>query len=588
MIIFLSMIPVGLLGQKNGTNDEDLNRAITLETVKDYAGAFELYMKYESVHPASQEAFSGMSRNAVRAGKMDGYRDLVLERFAEYPENRLIAKYAIECLYKSGRSEDVRSLGEECLRRWPNEQELYRNISTLYRSINLIDEAVDVLEAGRTFLKKDTLYSREMAELLLRNGDYRKSTIEFLHFLEDHPRSVSYVERRLLETGTAAGDTSLIVDLVRKTESTKRCGWAFPLLIDLEIAEGSYRSALARIERCSEGRNPDETLAELLRLVRISIKSGDTDVVDDALDAAGALSAGVRPDLQVQFATELADLGKYEEALTRFETMVEGKLSTANKIKCYETIGDLYLEARHDPRQAIHWYRKLDEEGVLPEHTMSLRLKVARALLIDGELESALPLLLLLDESPVGGTVKDDVTFEIANSYFYEGQLDEAESYYRKLAEASPTFEGVNEALGILRLIHIFGESEKEALRLYGSASYADRRGEREQCRDLFNEAYRAAGDQGLVDELQYIMAEALERWERPNEALALYEEVAGRAEEEYLAARALMQIGRMQFFVFNEPKAAKDSFEKLILNYEGVIEIEEARHLLARIEGRI
>jgi len=86
MIIFLSMIPVGLLGQKNGTNDEDLNRAITLETVKDYAGAFELYMKYESVHPASQEAFSGMSRNAVRAGKMDGYRDLVLERFAEYPE----------------------------------------------------------------------------------------------------------------------------------------------------------------------------------------------------------------------------------------------------------------------------------------------------------------------------------------------------------------------------------------------------------------------------------------------------------------------------------------------------------------------
>ncbi|MFQ6102712.1 MAG: tetratricopeptide repeat protein [Candidatus Glassbacteria bacterium] len=586
LLIASSSVIAGSLEQES-ESQADINRALYYERAKDYERAFELYMRYEEENPCAAQALRGLSRTAKRAGQLDRYREILRGRFSQYPENQLVAKQYIESLYKSGNVAECLAVGTESLRRWPEMTELYRNLSTLYRSNGLREQAVRVLRQGRRNLKKEDLFQREMAELLLLTGDYASSTEEFLQFLKTHPKSVTYVQRRLLEAGKASRDTSQILKLVREAESKEPCGWVLPLLIDLEIACGKYERALSLITNCSEGRDPNEGLKELIRLARLSVRQGLFEITERALDEAIGFSASARTDVKIQLASELKEMGRGEEALFLFESMVTENLSQANRIKCYESIGDLYLYFRKEPSQALNWYRKLDEIGVPPQHTAMLSLKVSRAMIAAGDLESAVTELLLLEESQAKGKIREEIIFELGNVHFYRGNLEDAMRYYRNLAESAPSFEETSEALEILRLDKRFGSEEAKALRLLGTAKYAERRAEKTIARDAYAKSVASAKDKILKDEIMLILAASLKSWGDESEALAIFEDLSEHAHQEYVAARALMEVGKMQYSLLGDWKAARETFERLILEYGAVIETEEARHLLAKIGDR-
>jgi|GEM_PF-2718071 len=575
-------------GQTVGDQVDLLSEAITLENKREYANAFILYLKHEEAHRISANALKGLSRTAKRADKMDRYRELLRTRFYEYPADRLVAKLYVGSLYNSGRRDEALLSGGECLRRWPSAVEVHRNVGTMYRSNKMLGEAVEVFEGGREHLGKKNLYSREMAELHFQQGNYEDSIQEYLLFLEDHVKSVSFVERRLLDIARAMGDTTLIVEKVRKTESLNRCGWPQPLLIDLEIAAGFYDNALTSIVTCSEGRDPNKLLQELLRLARLANRSGRYEVARSALDEAINSCSGTRPEVRIQLASELSKMGFEEDARPLFEALVEEDLSSGNRIECYESLGDLYLNVLGQPGEAISWYRKLAGEGVAPEHTANLSMKVAEAMVASRRLEEGLAELLALEASPVKGSLNDRITFEVGNIYFYTGQLEEAVRYYRKLVDTAPSFEATSEAIDVLRLEKSYGEQDKEALKMLGRARYAERLGDRMAARKNYAGAVSIAVDPGFRDEIEFMLASALARWGSTGEALSLYEKVAEHGEEDFLAARALMEVGRIHYGVLGDAEAARVVFEKLILQYSSVIETEEARHLLAEIEGRL
>jgi len=592
-VFLLAALPLPALlqeasGQTANQGKELLIEALTCENAKDYANAFKLYLQYEETHRASSDALRGMSRTAKQADMLDTFRTLLKDRFNEYRTDVSIARFYLESLYKSGSLDEALLAGSECLRRWPSSVELMRNVATMYRSNKMLDEAVEVLENGRVYLHKENLYSRDIAELLFQKGDYRDSIDEYLKFLKDHEKSVSYVERRLLDIARVTGDTALVVEKVRKTESGEKCGWSLPLLIDLELAAGLYDRALASVLACSRDRDANMLIQELLRLARMAARGGSAEVARRALEEAVASCSGTRPEVRIGLASDLSRMGFVEEALVLFEALVGEKLTSGERIECYESLGDLYLDVLDRPEDAIVWYQKLDGEGVAPEHTTALSLKVAEAMIADGRLDEGLGELLALEANPVGGTLKERITFEIGNAYFYSGRLEEAVRYYRKLADTAPSFKATSEALDVLRLERTYGEKDGKALGMLGSARYAERLGDRKEARDRYVEAASLTADPRLRDEIDFLLASALGRWGSTGEALALFEKVAGQGAEDYIAARALMEVGRIRYGVLGDNDAARVVFEKLILEFGSVIETEEARHLLAEIEGRM
>lgn len=568
-----------------GPLEEELQRAASLERSQDVEGAFELFMNIEDRFPGNAEALRGMSRTARKAGRTDDWIDRLRRRFYELRNDRNVAASYLQSLYKSGRREECLDLGRESLRRWPDSKELYRNLSTLYRSNGMVEEAIELLRQGRRSTGNPGLFSREMAELMLSGGDYLPAVEEYLVFLESHPASISYVERRCLEIGRALGSIERVTSFVRDYDKSARCTWLFPLLVDLQIADLEYEQAFTLIEDCSAGREQNELLGELIRLARMAERSGDERFSRRVLENARAFTAESTPDLRLELARELAVRDMADESIEMLRALLEEKTSKAIKLACYELLGDLSLSSRHDPSAALAWYRLMEEEGVPPDITTQLRLKVSRALIADGELEQALDELLVLDTIPVPGNLRAPLAYEIGNVSFYLGRLDEAVASYRKLSDAAHAYDMTNEAIDILRLEKNYGDSDRESLETLGRAFYLRRIDDREAAVDTFLEAIRETDNTALQGEIMLMLARIREEWGEVGEALALYEEVAGSATERYLAARALMGKALIEFDELGDRRAARESLEKLVLDYSDTIEVEEARHLLAKLK---
>ncbi len=568
-----------------GELEAELAEAVSLERSKEYRSAFELYLDIEERFPGNAEALRGMSRTARHAGRTDDWIARLRTRFFARPDDRETASFYLQALYKSGRREECLEIGRESLRRWPESKELYRNLSTLYRSNGMTGEAVDLLRRGRRELGDERLFSREMAELLLAQGEYLPAVGEYLVFLETHPAAISYVERRCLEIGRAMGSIDRLAAFVRDYDPDARCSWLFPLLVDLRVAGLEYEEAFSLIDDCSAEREKSELLGELIRLAGLAARSGDDGLARRVLEHARSFTEGSPAPLRLALARELAERGMWEESIDMLHEILEENPEKAIKINCYELLGDLSLSGRNDPSAALAWYRRMEEEGVPHDVTTGLRLRVSRALIADGELEEALEELRELDEDPLPAEMRAPLAFELGNVYFYLGRIEEAVSSYRKLADGSHAFEKTNEAIDVLRLEKHYGRDEPKTLEMLGKAFFLRRTGDRDAATEAFRHAARETEDEELRGEIMLMTARMLEEWDEAGEALAIYSEMAGNPAAEYLAARALLRKALLLLDELGDRRAARESLEELVLEYGDTIEVEEARHLLARLK---
>jgi tetratricopeptide (TPR) repeat protein len=561
----------------------EIKEALFLENQSDYDTAFELYMKYENAHRGSREALAGMGRTAKRIERTEEYRRILAARFDELPGDRDIARMYVQALYNSGERGECERVGRECVRRWPAAPDIYTSICTLYRSNAMTREAMEVLLAGRRSLGNEDLFRRDMAELLFTTGDFPASVREFLAYYRKNQRSTSYVGKWLRDAASELGDVGRVTSIVEEESRGELCGSVLPLLIDLEMTAGAYESALDRVLSCRE-RQPDRVAEELTRLARVSMRNGEEEVAKKAVEEAVDFAGAAKPEVKIQLAEELGRMGKGEEALPLLEAALEAKIPTQSRMRCYELLGDLFLETRLDPRQALEWYRKLEAEGMPPARMRAVSLKLSHALIEAGELESARTELARLAEATSDAPQRGEILFELANSYLYGGLVEDALSTYRKLIEQLPGFPRASEAIDALRLEKSYGEEGTEALAAIGRAQYAERRGRTSDARREYAGALEKAGTGPLSGEVGLLFAGFLSRSGSTGEALSLYESVKRDGGEDYLEARALTEMGRVYYFTLHDRAAAQAALEEVVLRYGDVVETEEARRLLAEI----
>jgi tetratricopeptide (TPR) repeat protein len=583
LISFLALLAVPGSGLSQDPSGET-KQALVLENIGDYDGAFELYMKYERGHPGFRAALVGMGRTAKRAERTMEYRRILGERFDEIPSDREIARFYVQSLYKSGEREECLRVGSECVRRWPLAPDIYTSTCMLYRSNGMAREAIEVVLLGRQNLGDDELFRREMAELLMTTGDLPGSVREFLAFYKANERSIAYVGKKLLEAAAEFGDLARVTEAVEREGGGEACSFVLPLLIDLEIAAGEYKGALDRILSCRQ-RQPDRIAEELSRLARVSLRNGEEGVAARAVEEAIGFAGGAKPKVKIQLAEELGKMGREEDALGLLETLREENISTQDRIKSYELLGDLTLEAKRDPRGAIEWYQKLEAEGVPTEQLADLSLKVARALVEAGDIGAATRELERLEEYPLEGFMRSEIMFELGNAYLYHGRVEEALGKYRKLIERAPGFRAASEAIDALRYEKSFGEEGIRALAAIGRAKYAERCGKGEEARHAYADALKDAGEGALAGEIRLQFAGFLSRSGSAGLALSLYEEVTENSGEDYLAARAFTEMGKLYYFVLKNNEAAREALETVVLRYGDVVETEEARRILAGIK---
>ncbi|MDX1548447.1 MAG: tetratricopeptide repeat protein, partial [Rhodothermales bacterium] len=534
-----------------------------------YERAIALLEDLYAESPETYVFFEGLKEAYENIKRYDDAVALVERRIAEHPPADATGLHAEKArlVYLNGDEAGALALWQQTLEDAPRTETAYRTIYSAMLEVRLLEQAIEVLEAGRRRLGQHNLYQADLAYLYALTGRHEEAMDEYLGLLAVSERQLSYVRSRLART--------------------------------LE-QEGALPASIAAAERGVRRQPLNRAYRELLAWLYI-----EAERFDDAFDAYRAIDRLEKEDGRVlfDFAQRAADAAAYDVALRAYEeildryagapTAPEARLGLAEmherwaektRERIYDDRGTRLPAPHYDAALAAYRaflqqhpnhvsypevlrrigrlqqdvFFELDQAGAtLAEvaerypHTQAAyqaRFDLGRIALTRGDLDDALLLFTrLIDELRIG-ELAELARYEQALIHFYRGEFDAAQTLASVLDENTST-DVANDAieLKVLLLENRGPDSLDAALRGFAEAGLLHRQRRAEAAVDRLDALLDAFAQHPIADDARFLRARALREAGRTEDALAAFGEIPLIHPQSFLADRSLFLAAEIQ-----------------------------------------
>jgi len=503
--------------------------------------------------------------------------EVILTRFLKkHPQEfPMRAKLALVNLLQ-GDSREASKVIDEIIGYAPKEQWTYILAMNVLAEAEDYDGVLEMIARGRRAIGDSTAFSPEAIRLYIDTGRFAGAVHEYLL------RSVH--EKRGLERLSAE-----IVDLARRPEATQQ--------------------VIEALERGKARREFDRLVSEVLWQVYL--------IAGDCPSALEALKDGIKryselARLLPSFATRASEMGCFGECAEAYGLAARSKglhLSLAEillkKAECelrandleealqtYETIverfggtqwgWDAVLARASIYRQIGRCREAIDEATKIIKNTRSPEL-LARAIGIKGDcliqlgnLEAAFETYDLV-ELELEGEQAQAAFFNLGEIRFYEGEFEEAISYYNVALREYPREDLANDCIERLMLIKgsKAGETYPPELKRLAEAILLERQGDLDGAMSEYVALSETATEAIKVECLRRA-AEIYRKLGKHELAIETYR-LIGDSLETYFAPSALEAVGDI-YAELGQTEKAKAVFEELILRFPESVAAGEAR----------
>jgi len=224
--VFYLALLVCAAGSASSVDDRTAEAALRqqirhLEKVGNFRAAAALYQQLRQLAPGDSAAVHGLVRAWEAAARHQQVVDLLEPWLREHPDD--LQAYLRLGDARRGLGADRRAVKawRRALQRRPEQPGLYLQISDRCQAAGLHAEAVQVLLDGRRALGRETLFGWELAQLYLRQEDYRRSVDAYLASLRENPERFPLVEKRLLQL---MGDAAAAPEIVKALTAALKTG----------------------------------------------------------------------------------------------------------------------------------------------------------------------------------------------------------------------------------------------------------------------------------------------------------------------------------------------------------------------------
>ena len=562
----------------------------------------------EDLHAQNPEVhvfYNNLKKAYENVKRYDEAVALVDAQLAERKTPVLLAEKA-RLIYLRGDEKEAFETWEKAVALAPDQRGTYRVVYASLIDNRLFEKAIEMLEAGRERLGSESAFQTNLARLYSLTGLYERAISEYLRLLKENGNKLSLVQSRL--SRFAEKEEALRHFIAGTKRAVREEPLSRPyreLLSWLHMEAEQYAEALDAVRAID--RLEKEQGRSLYRFVRRVADAGAYDValegyqeiLDRYPDAPSApqaqLGLGVMHEKWAQKQNERAYDGQgdrvsaphYEKALETYRTFLHEYPNHPSYPEVLRRMGQLQQDVFHNLNEAEASLSRVTRRFPETPAARQARYDLGRIALLRGQLEEARLAFSRLEEELQTGELADMARYELALLDFYQGQFKSAQALVSALNK-NTSKDVANDAieLKVLLLENKGPDSLNVPLKKYARARLLKRQRRHQQTLQTLDSLLQQHGRHPLADDTRFLRASTLQAAGRTQESLAAYLELPLVHPQSPLRDRSLFRAAQLQEQELGAPKAAIETYTRLLTDYPGSLHASDARARIRSLRG--
>ncbi len=602
-VLFLSlMISFVSFGQNAADDRMQLQMGLRFESLGDYENALQIYLTLLQKNPKNYTYFDAASRSYINLKRIDELISFVENRLKTDPNNLQYQVKLGDAFIRKGSEEQAQQIWEKLFQNQKKNSSVYRMIANVWMQNRHFDKGIEVYKKGRVQLENESIFALELAQLHTYRLNYALATEEYMKFLKNDPRQISYVEARLAgfkgDFKTYENVTEVLKKWINKNPDIIQFR---KIMVTFLISYENYQDAFEQVKQL-EGLKQRLALKEkpgmeLFRFGRTVISEKQYKLAEKALlnilDNYPNFKSGGQ--VEYELARTLLLQNKFKDALYLYNEISKNFPKTNWSLEAYMTRGEIFLEKLFLPDSAADVFSKVQK--LFPNHD-----KRAISLIKLGNVELARnnpdkakdfynqALKVRIRNVKMQQETQIIAELRLAETAFFQKDFETSKQFLqsilkKQIKNLSNVY--INDTLELLLLIEKNAAEHSKALEEYAETLLLKKQNEIQTASARFEGILSLYPGAPLVPQALFISAQLKEDHNDFLGAVITYHKIITRFVKNSLCDLSLWHIGRIYEVELKDIAKAVENYEKILLDYPESMLAEKTRKKIRGLEGK-
>jgi tetratricopeptide (TPR) repeat protein len=592
ILIFLlaGFLSFGFAYSQN-VNQDRAKLAENFEKSGDYTNSIRIYRELYKISPNNETYFQGLARGLYNTNQFAELAPIIEEKLKNQKNAEIYSLYA-EVLWKLGKTENANEAWNLAINCSPKDAKTYTYVSNSQTKLLLFEKSVNTLEKARKEFGNQGLYADEMSRLYIAAGMPVKASDEIIAYYmqtRNLNQSQGRISSILHSKDAAANLSKKLAKLAEEEPVNNRMLYAWYLM-----AIGDRKNSLTQYQIIDNKMNSKGL--EIFNFANSCVKDN---YIDDALKAFGLLI-----DMGKNTPYLINALFGYTRALEarNQDAGIQDSAETIKIIQRYENIAAiypnnnvsfdasyraaiLYKDALKNNDKAKQALTKLSQDA----KNQPISLKALNALgdvfFSENNLSKAQEIFKSVSISNAQNiqAEKDYADYKIAEMVYFAGDIDSAEVLFNNITSNSESNQA-NDALEKSFIISQFKNLNK-AIRDFAKAEMLDKQNKDEQAIQLYNEVATQTEGEGLSELSKMKIAGIYKSNRKYQEMRLAMKRIIDENPESIYADKIYLELGDSFLTEKNYSEALK-YYTELLAKFPQSIYLETAREQIRIIRA--
>jgi len=573
--------------QDQGSFKRDLDLAQALVTAGRSAEAVPVLEKLKNISADNRQVFFFLSRAYLDTKSYPKLEEHLKTWLKKHPDEWATWAMLGDLYLKIGEKSKAEESFKQTLKVTKDTLEAYHLVAATYLANKEMEKGIETYKQGIKKLGNPPVLLRDLAGIYEASGDYASSLEYYYAWAKADTAVYEEVERKLMQMIESGERTEEIEKGLKKLiELEPKKSLGCKLYGDLMLKKGDLNQAFELFKTAdqlshSQGEN-------LLLFARTCLKRKSYEL---SLRASQYLegtcqSAECSIEARLLSASSFAGLEKYNDALSTYQKLAQDFPIKEVQAQAYFQMGNIYLDNLKKKDQAILWYGKILplKETTLYPGTL---IKLGEIYLLKDQVDSALAHYEKSLKDPLSQPVYEELSFRLADVYFYKGDLEQSAESYQKIINDFPKGMFVNNSLERLNFIKDNLEMSRPFLKDFSRALLLEYQENFSEAEKLFEKIARAKVS--TLSDAALMEKSSLLRKKRDFKSSILeYQSLNDKFPQSPYLPLALKSIGEIYMQDLKENQKAKETFELFLKKFPTSLYVQEVREKLKALSGGV
>lgn len=600
LIIFLYSIAFAQL-------DNDLNNRFRLAQSYQQAGEFEkaknIFEDLLSKNPDNVQIFDALNDVYLQLKEYDSSVQLLELKLKKIPGDINLYGKLGSTYYLMGNEKKAFETWDAAVKKVPASEANFRTLSNYAIQRRAFKKAAEYLKRGRDIAKDPKYFSYDLANIYSVTMQFKEAAEEYCRVLSANPNQLAFIQSKIFSYMNKPDALQQTVEVV-ENHLDKNISFNY-LLARLYIENKDYKKALDIYRNIDAKQNNNG--AELYNFARIMFneeqfeiaaevyneiinKNSDAAIISNAkLGYARALEENFNKNNSFSqswkpyFLIKPAQNNDENKVIAAYLELPKIYPHSEVAYEAYLHIGRIKMYHQNNLNDAQSYFKKIVEEAPLSKFATSAFAELGKSYLLKNDLKNAeLNYSKIVESSNSSEANKNYASFQLARINFFRNNFDKAGEILNKILNNLKD----NSANDAIELSLLLNTSKKDSSNLVIFAS-AELLAEQKKFEEA-SKKYKiiASNPQALIlqDISELREAEMQLALDELDSSLKSLEKIAGDAEKNIYADKALYLRAKIYQFGLNDKENAVKMYENLLAKFPNSLYLDEARDQIIKL----